>query len=834
MPTPIINSIISQLSELSGKTEVEKDTMVAGGNALLEVVKQTSPHITATTIANLLEVEIATKTYSSLYISSTGVVSLDADSTHRIISVLIPFNKGDILHYHREATTNRIIRFGFSQTDPSSLNTIEGLTIDMVSDQQSTDHDYDIICPYDNAYLLFYYYNSGWVEGSLQYSLWRSGAYEIANLKEKAEAIDVIPALKAHVFGGEYLINDIDGKEVAQYDNSHYINGSLNVVSNNQYRMWRLNNDKYTHVKVYTRAYLPTGQTSGLTTLAFYVNGAYTASTDCIITERTGFRWYEADVPDGCTTIAVSYRGASGNSDEESVQIIITQKVESDGILKDVEKMLLKFPTDVVPRDISLSEKNEIPSYYLTRPTEPSLDNYNSYLEEKIQSIPEGKHFIFVTDTHWRYNTKKSPALMNYVRKRTGIPFVIFGGDAIHRPANKDTESPSGSGIWTINGSQWHSASESRLRAQMELSEYCTAMKERFGDHFLFVTGNHDLGLANLNSAAAEEKETRRVPYQIIIREAHTSLKDRAVYDEQGLADVDTLILDDNDEGNDVALKAELKAYIKQCYYVDDHTNKLRYIITYTGQGGTFDGISKTIFGLGGHDCLCSQLKFIGSALMTLPLGYDVVITGHWLYNRTITKTNFFNGTHFLVEMLNTYRTGLLFVVASSRDGCTPTFSQWATASVRTRDFSKLSWRGRILLIAGHNHSDYTTVVTQGTTRYSGSLVKYPTNEYPYSDDASVRLRQYLGIVVHRDGGTSYNVPNTTAIEGSITTDCAFDVVTITDDNRVRCTRFGYGNDREYLLPEFSPEEYISPISPEPEPEEDDGIDDEEEENNNV
>ena len=68
MPTPTINSIISQLSELTGKTSAEKDTMVAGGNVLLEVVKQSTPHTTTTTI----------------------------------------------LHFHREATTSRTIRIGFT------------------------------------------------------------------------------------------------------------------------------------------------------------------------------------------------------------------------------------------------------------------------------------------------------------------------------------------------------------------------------------------------------------------------------------------------------------------------------------------------------------------------------------------------------------------------------------------------------------------------------------------------------------------------------------------------------------------------------------------------
>ncbi len=814
MLTPEFDVIISTLSELSGKSIAERDAMVAGGNALIEALKRETTPKTATTLAGLLGTNAATSTYNSFYISESGVVTVADNSSYRVVAILVPFKKGDILHYHREATTNRTMRFGFTTIDPTTLTTIEGLTLDMACNQSATVHDYDIICPYDGAYLLFYYYNNNWVAETIRYDLWCCGAHEIDLLKEKTGTISMV---NANIFGGNY---DIDGKSVAQYSNTHYVGTDLIVHNNPSCRLWRITNKGYTHARVYTRAY------TEMTTLAFYINGAYTAPEECIRTERTGFRWYEADIPVGCTTIAVSYRGPSGNPDEAEVQIILTAECdkgiidEMDEIRSEVSEIrtVQNIPTDYVPREISVAEKNEIPPYYFSRPAEPTIEHYNSYLEEKIQSVPEGKHFIFVTDTHWRYNAKKSPALINYVRKRLGVPYVIFGGDAMHRPANKDTETPIGSGIWRLYSLQWHTPSESRIRAQTELSEYCTIMKERFGDHFLFVTGNHDLGLANLDMGKptgcgwqTSDIPIARVPYQDIIREAHTSLKDRAVYDEQGLQDVNVLSTISDDE------KEELKAYIKQSYYVDDNINQLRYIITYTGQGGIFDGVASSIFGLSGSDCLCSELKFIGTALMTLPVGYDVVIAGHWFYKRTDSKP--FIGTQWLLQMITAYKEGVSFSIRERGDTL-PNFSTWMNASSRVRDFSTLAYRGRILLIAGHNHTDHAEVLTQSSADYrDGSLSSYDYGAYPYSEDPATRLTQYLGIAVHRDGGLHnnsnehINIENPTSTGGSILSDCAFDVVTITTDHKVHCTRIGYGVDREFILPDVAPEDYTPPVT---------------------
>lgn len=64
---------------------------------------------------------------------------------------------------------------------------------------------------------------------------------------------------------------------------------------------------------------------------------------------------------------------------------------------------------------------------------------WNSEMELSIRSIRDnmigvgtnGDTFVFVTDTHWRNNAKKSPALIENILKKTGCDMVVNGGDNI-------------------------------------------------------------------------------------------------------------------------------------------------------------------------------------------------------------------------------------------------------------------------------------------------------------------------------------------------------------------------------------------------------------------
>lgn len=69
-------------------------------------------------------------------------------------------------------------------------------------------------------------------------------------------------------------------------------------------------------------------------------------------------------------------------------------------------------------------EPYNVPDYYFE----------NDYLSGKVYAINEllkeaSDSFIFITDEHWGSNTKKSPALINYISTHCHIPKLFSGGD---------------------------------------------------------------------------------------------------------------------------------------------------------------------------------------------------------------------------------------------------------------------------------------------------------------------------------------------------------------------------------------------------------------------
>ncbi|WP_409043251.1 metallophosphoesterase [Latilactobacillus sakei] len=61
---------------------------------------------------------------------------------------------------------------------------------------------------------------------------------------------------------------------------------------------------------------------------------------------------------------------------------------------------------------------------------------WDTYLDKKIteiqqaeQNLVTGDAFIFITDVHWRDNKKRSPALIEQIKQKTGVQKVFFGGD---------------------------------------------------------------------------------------------------------------------------------------------------------------------------------------------------------------------------------------------------------------------------------------------------------------------------------------------------------------------------------------------------------------------
>lgn len=126
--------------------------------------------------------------------------------------------------------------------------------------------------------------------------------------------------------------------------------------------------------------------------------------------------------------------------------------------------------------------------------------------------------FIFLTDSHWKSNAKKSPALISDLSKRLSIPYTVFGGDAI---------------------TSHHDSQESAIA---ELKDFYS----QFDGNVLSTTGNHDWNTeANYNVLSyLSESQLFDLMYQ-----KQTSF---SVTENNG-----------------------------KCAYLDDSKNKIRYISFY-------------------------------------------------------------------------------------------------------------------------------------------------------------------------------------------------------------------------------------------------------------
>lgn len=99
-----------------------------------------------------------------------------------------------------------------------------------------------------------------------------------------------------------------------------------------------------------------------------------------------------------------------------------------------------------------------------------------------------GDSFIFITDTHWASNMKKSPQLIEYLLEKTCVKKVFFGGDAITKYDTKD-------------------------EAKAAYNEFRGAMAGRFLYNWMPVIGNHEL-----NNPGATEA---RLPITLSSSEAY-------------------------------------------------------------------------------------------------------------------------------------------------------------------------------------------------------------------------------------------------------------------------------------------------------------------------
>ncbi len=220
---------ISQLQD--DIAEVKSDVVTGVTGVRIDAVKNGSVRKTGATFSSIgLGGSV---NVTGLSIGSDGVITSQSGSNrskYLVTYVKQPMNKGDVLHVHKEHTGALRMAYGFTTTDPSTLESLVGLQLDLALNVTAETHEYDFMCPYDNAYLLYYYFNDGAWQPTT-WTFWRSGGYEIQRLKDSLTVLDAARA--ASIAGG---LHNLDLTRARLYKNQHWrISNSGDV--------WFWNND---------------------------------------------------------------------------------------------------------------------------------------------------------------------------------------------------------------------------------------------------------------------------------------------------------------------------------------------------------------------------------------------------------------------------------------------------------------------------------------------------------------------------------------------------------------------------------------------------------------
>ena len=413
--------------------------------------------------------------------------------------------------------------------------------------------------------------------------------------------------------------------------------------------------------------------------------------------------------------------------------------------------------------------------YWVSVPSVATSYADNAYLDKKITQVPAGKHFIFITDTHidqWvgengQYHSidvedqsgehyDNTNYLIGYVKSKMGIQNVVFGGDCLALHNNNDEP---------YQGARYLSAYSNRFFAT-------------FGKDGIWVQGNHDA-----NGANAAPQNVIIPSTEIFLRTVH-AISDSVVFDEEGIAKVSTLSLTD-------AEKEQVVAWMKMHYYKDDAYNKIRFIVCETGDEGK---VSKDIFYTmrnsvkSSANAILAYTQWIIDTIRNTPKGYDIVLLGHYWQQ------------YGLAEYISQIVTAYLkhqriqidvewWITYDGRVASDALMDMLDNSTILVADFSGIERNGRIFMLGGHMHYDAEFVHKANSLGNAPVLLQNTTLQ----DGDALNIFTLCSMV-----GGQYSEGEIVSPEmiAGTTTEHAFDVVTITDDNKLVMTRFGAGDDR--------------------------------------
>lgn len=395
-----------------------------------------------------------------------------------------------------------------------------------------------------------------------------------------------------------------------------------------------------------------------------------------------------------------------------------------------------------------------INGYWFEAAKEPrSIPESEGYLDRKIKSIPEGKSFIFFTDTHNICGyAGMTPAIIGYIRARTGIRKVILGGDIINRE-------------------------KSKARGAGELYKFIGEMTSVAGEDFLPVFGNHDLNSANSPEASVEDE---RIPYTELEKILFSHLPYRHCEDISKR--ISYLDCSESD-------REEILAFSRLHYYIDDDEAKMRYIIVETGNQYEYgrNGCIYEHFGVYNNNDLVMQYDWIYEVLLGTPEDYDVVVSGHAMVGYCGNES-ILPGPLGVCKLLSGFKTCSVVTIDNPiKNG---KLSRYYSQGIHTYDFTSRKRKSSVAVIAGDVHWD---VQTKADYDESGNFVSSPYHGEKLSETAVVVN------VVQTDAYSCSHYPKAHPMTLGTVTEHAFDVVTLCPDGKTVLTRIGAGKDREVL-----------------------------------
>ena len=520
----------------------------------------------------------------------------------------------------------------------------------------------------------------------------------------------------------------------------------------------------------------PSGKINGYNTDCISISGTAT-SYKGVITEEG---WYvfsgRINRLDG-TNLVVNVKSYKIG---ESLQEKLDKKVDKSDIssLAGVNGYALSVGADMV--------KDAVPAEPWFDEVSNDGTTYGTYIDDKIDSVPEGGSFIFISDVHYKANHKQSAKLIDYVRRRLGIKTVIHGGDVINEAS-------------TV------------AAAAKEWLDFNRDFVFRIGGDFKQVCGDHDHNGRYADTGQAFSYQfVQRVMNGYNIKELHYD----TIYDEQ----VKEISVANGWSENDMK---EYNAWKKMHYYFDDSTIKTRFIILHTGWTGDV-GMAVDKLGSGvlsESHALYLQMDFLHQSLLSAPSNYNVVIIGHNVIGNksystiidgtTITRYNVnelvWKGTWQQVAKMTQSFKNKSSVVLQYRD--------WSGSGVQTKlfNFESANTPNIVFCMGGDVHWDIIGKSTNNSETLEPISVATSLDKIIVTE-GSVSASDILHILTMTDGGdrgyrgiitpigSSYNdVTDSVQLSASNTAGTldaqAFDIVTVTD-REIFLTRIGSGKDR--------------------------------------